>query len=690
MSKMHMPISVVIPTCNRRSRLLFLLESLHHSTYPFLEVIIVDSGNDRLTPSDYERYKNLSIQYILSPASVCIQRNIGIKKARAPWIFLCDDDIEVPSDYIQRLTGHLQDHPETGAVSGLFLQLEGDRWTAQYPLHATFSLLLTFIFQWSVWGAIIPRRNNFLTRSIQKYYQRKGNHISKAGWPVLTDFGDSSHYFITPLYSLGACLVKRDWLLQSPYDEVLDRHGMGDNYGVALGFPGHRIDVLNQAFVYHHREAANRLQRPLQYFRRVLALDYFINQQRLPHTKRSWLLWSLTGKLLTFILTRDWRMIRPLWKAIRTIAIGRNPYILAARIGKKVTEPSYSEAADKTAKPWTGKDLPKRILAIRLQAMGDMAITLPYLQHLRSSLPASVRLDFLTRAETKDIPQQLQLFDKVIVLGGGRSFRKQLLYTFLLLPSLLLKRYDVIIDLQNNTISRIVRKSLMPVAWSAFDRFSPLPAGERTRQTIEAVGLGSNQMDTHLTIKDPSEGMALLWQKGWNGQDMLVILNPAGASVTRNWEIPNYIRFAQLWLQKFPDTRFLVLGTAFIRTKADWLKRELRSHLIDLVELTTPAEAFTIVQKASMVISEDSGLMHMAWVTGVPTLALFGSTRSDWARPLGPHTDFLDSSDLSCGNCMQVVCRFGDNRCLTRYTPEQIYWQAYSLFNRHRSYEKVG
>jgi hypothetical protein len=64
---------------------------------------------------------------------------------------------------------------------------------------------------------------------------RKGNHISKAGWPVISDF--SGDYFKTPLYSLGASLVRRDWLLRSPFDEVLDRHGIGEHYGVIAGFP---------------------------------------------------------------------------------------------------------------------------------------------------------------------------------------------------------------------------------------------------------------------------------------------------------------------------------------------------------------------------------------------------------------------------------------------------------------------
>jgi ADP-heptose:LPS heptosyltransferase len=97
------------------------------------------------------------------------------------------------------------------------------------------------------------------------------------------------------------------------------------------------------------------------------------------------------------------------------------------------------------------------------------------------------------------------------------------------------------------------------------------------------------------------------------------------------------------------------------------------------VDNTTPLQAFAVLQHASFLLSEDSGLMHMAWVSGIPTIALFGSTRSDWSRPLGEHTFFLDSSDLPCGNCMQSICQSGDVRCLTRYTPKMIFDHAIDL-----------
>ena len=332
-----MQISVVIPTCNRKVRLLSLLHNLNQSSYPIDEVIIVDSGEDKLSVHDFSAFKNFRLRHVESEKSVCIQRNIGIREATCDWIFLCDDDIEIGKDYIEKVVSHISSHPEARAVSGLWLQKEKEQWTATYPERSVLRLFWKFLFKLSIWGEINCESNNFLLKSIKRFYSSRGNHLSEAGWPILTNF--SGAYFLTPVYSLGASIVKRDWLLQSPFDEVLDRHGIGDNYGVIAGFPETVVHVVNSALVYHHREETNRLHRPLQYYRRAIALDYFIkSKQNLKKIKKSWLLWSLTGNLIEFIISGQKNMIRPALKSIWKIATGQNPYFEAAQQQKKVKE----------------------------------------------------------------------------------------------------------------------------------------------------------------------------------------------------------------------------------------------------------------------------------------------------------------------------------------------------------------
>ena len=170
--------------------------------------------------------------------------------------------------------------------------------------------------------------------------------------------------------------------------------------------------------------------------------------------------------------------------------------------------------------------------------------------------------------------------------------------------------------------------------------------------------------------------MAMLTKNGWNGTSELIVLNPAGAFSTRNWPIENYVLFADLWLKQFPGVQFLVLGTSLISTSAVYLKEKLGDRTIIIIDQTTPSQAFAILQHAKFVLSEDSGLMHMSWVSGIPTFVLFGSTRSDWSKPLGRNSFFLDSSDLPCGNCMQETCKYGDVHCLTRYDPDMVFAHA--------------
>lgn len=345
---------------------------------------------------------------------------------------------------------------------------------------------------------------------------------------------------------------------------------------------------------------------------------------------------------------------------------------------------------DISSTPWTSKKAPERILAIRLQAIGDVVITLPYLQSLKDNLPGA-HIDFLTRKEAGDIPQNLDLFARVFSIGGGRSFKWQVFCSLFLLPLLWARRYEVVIDLQRNTLSRWIRKLLRPRCWSEFDRFSPRSAGERNRSTIEALGLGAVDFAARVNLRDNTLGLKILEAAGWNPVCDLVVLNPAGGFPTKNWPLGNYVAFAKLWLtEQSPQTQFLVLGVESISQRAQFLKAQLGDNLINLVNRTSASEALAIVQKARLVVSEDSGLMHMAWISGIPTVALFGSSRSDWSAPLGEHSICLNSADLPCGECMAAICQFGDVRCLTRYTPQMVFTVVSALLEKSKKSREIG
>lgn len=330
------------------------------------------------------------------------------------------------------------------------------------------------------------------------------------------------------------------------------------------------------------------------------------------------------------------------------------------------------------ARPWRGARPPSRILAVRLHALGDTVLTLPYLAALRRALPTA-EIDFLTREEVSDIPKALVLFDRVHEIGGGRDPRRMLASALRLIPRLRARRYDVVLDLQRSRISRLVRWALGPAAWSEFDRLSARPAGERTRRTIEAAGLGALPPRGPLELRDPDAGLAALESAGWNGGDPLVVLNPAGSFDARSWPLDAYARFAALWLESEPGTRFPVLGLAALGTKAAVLRAALGDRLLDLTGRTSAAEAFALLRRAALVLTEDSGLMHMADAADAPTLALFGGSRVAWSAPQGPRSAWIRACVRADGDCIDGRCRAGPPSCLDRLPADVVFRRARDL-----------
>jgi heptosyltransferase II len=322
--------------------------------------------------------------------------------------------------------------------------------------------------------------------------------------------------------------------------------------------------------------------------------------------------------------------------------------------------------------PWILQCPPEKILIIRLHAIGDVVATLPACGALRHMFPLA-RIDFLTSEAYREILRAIKLFDHIYSIAQSKGRLERACRTLIQGAQMRSERYDVILDLQRNRASRILRRAAHPHAWGEFDRFSPRHALERTIETFHKTGFPDlrplYKLDIRAEVRDSS--LRILRDHGWDERTKLVILNPAGLWATRNWPLTRYAELANLW-KAIEAVRFLFVGTDRLEDKARLLSNELPGCVINLTNKTTLAEALGVIQHASIVISEDSGLLHMAWVSGIPTVALFGSTRSDWTQPMGERSRYLGSEDLPCGSCMQATCKYGDVHCLTRHSAEAV------------------
>jgi hypothetical protein len=211
--------------------------------------------------------------------------------------------MEVPADYLLQVTNYLEANPDAGAVTGVVLEPDdrGRFNNGSHPVSFA-SLVSHFVFQHTVWMDLNQLRVRFpwslLYRPIRRFYDSRGNTFTLAGWPLLTRI--EVPVMSTSIYGLGGSICRKDWLVQSPFDETLGEHGIGDNYGVALGFPGDQpITVLTDIRIYHHKIDQNRLPRGEAYMRRVLALDYFMSRdQRFSWSNRILLRWSVLGNIV--------------------------------------------------------------------------------------------------------------------------------------------------------------------------------------------------------------------------------------------------------------------------------------------------------------------------------------------------------------------------------------------------------
>lgn len=142
---------------------------------------------------------------------------------------------------------------------------------------------------------------------------------------------------------------------------------------------------------------------------------------------------------------------------------------------------------------------------------------------------------------------------------------------------------------------------------------------------------------------------------------------------SKQWPAAGHIELANLYLRR--DWQVWLFGSnndrAIAAEIAAGLEPGLTTKCRDLTGRTSLAEAIDLLSAATVVVSNDSGLMHVAAALNKPLAAIYGSSSPEFTPPLSGKVELL-ATGIECQPCYRRECPYGHLRCLTGMQPATV------------------
>ena len=164
---------------------------------------------------------------------------------------------------------------------------------------------------------------------------------------------------------------------------------------------------------------------------------------------------------------------------------------------------------------------------------------------------------------------------------------------------------------------------------------------------------------------------------GFDEADSLIALCPgAEYGPAKRWPAEHFASLAQALLSRRPDAHVLLLGGKADRPIADEIVARMTvasdsARLHNLAGATDLAEAIALIAASAEVVSNDSGLMHVAAALSRPQVAIFGSSDPRHTPPLSARAKTL-WLHLDCSPCFERTCPLGHLNCLVGIAPQRV------------------
>ena len=158
-----------------------------------------------------------------------------------------------------------------------------------------------------------------------------------------------------------------------------------------------------------------------------------------------------------------------------------------------------------------------------------------------------------------------------------------------------------------------------------------------------------------------------------------ITLQPGARWNNKRWPVENFGGLVRLLSDKFPETRFAILGDAGDKPLGEIISRAEPSRCLNLCGQTSLPEMVEWIRLCDLMITNDTGPMHAAAALGKPLVALFGPTEPRRTGPYGRLENVL-RTELPCSPCMKSFCIWKNpNECLTAISPAMVFERVEQL-----------
>ena len=327
---------------------------------------------------------------------------------------------------------------------------------------------------------------------------------------------------------------------------------------------------------------------------------------------------------------------------------------------------------------------PAAILIRMPNWLGDLLMATGFVRAVLKRFPAA-RVDLIVRAgfEVLPLPHRGRVWshDKRVQGPGafGAGLRGEGFTHFFVLPPSLSSAW-------------MAWRSRIPwrIGYAGEGRSLLLRPARRTAHAPRSVHLSQEYLDLlqpWLLARSGEYPAGLEPPPGWmkahlpqpvrQGPSYVVLAPGAEYGPAKQWPPGHYRRTAEAL--SGAGWRVVAAGLPKDRPLGEELTAGLPGALNLCGETDLPALT-ALLAGARLVISNDSGAMHLAAAAGVPQIALFGSTNSTWTAPLNPRAVLLSRNE-PCAPCYRRTCPLGHRRCLNELAPELVSARALEMLS---------